>query len=392
MNATSTPLERTAFWLLVGSLSVAQLKLLPSETLFGLAALCWLVVVIRDGRRPAAPAFFVPLALYLAWTLASAFFSGQPKASLVDCKQLVLFLIVPMTLRLARGDRARMATNVIIALGAAGALVGVVEYTMLGQDDLAHRPMGLLSHYMTYSGVLMLVLTTAVARLLFYRGQWIWPAIAIPALAVALVVTLARNAWIGAGLAVSALLGLRQRRLLVLIPVLAVLALVLAPARVRDRAYSIIDLHDPSNRDRLAMLSMGATIVRDHPVFGVGPDQVKVVYPQYRPSWAVNPVNPHLHNVPVQIAAERGLPALALWLWFIVVALRDLLRLATRGPARSIAAAGLGAVIAMLGAGLFEYNFGDSEFLILFLGLITLPFAAVAGESDGDALPGAAAR
>jgi hypothetical protein len=30
----------------------------------------------------------------------------------------------------------------------------------------------------------------------------------------------------------------------------------------------------------------------------------------------------------------------------------------------------------MLTAGMFEYNFGDSEFLMLFLLLITLPYAA----------------
>jgi hypothetical protein len=40
------------------------------------------------------------------------------------------------------------------------------------------------------------------------------------------------------------------------------------------------------------------------------------------------------------------------------------------------AAAALAAMVAMLSAGLFEYNFGDSEFLMLFLVLITLPFAA----------------
>ena len=33
-------------------------------------------------------------------------------------------------------------------------------------------------------------------------------------------------------------------------------------------------------------------------------------------------------------------------------------------------------VASMLAAGLFEYNFGDSEFLMLLLVLITLPFAA----------------
>jgi len=39
-------------------------------------------------------------------------------------------------------------------------------------------------------------------------------------------------------------------------------------------------------------------------------------------------------------------------------------------------ATGLAAVVAMLAAGMFEYNFGDSEFLMLFLILVTLPFAA----------------
>jgi hypothetical protein len=41
---------------------------------------------------------------------------------------------------------------------------------------------------------------------------------------------------------------------------------------------------------------------------------------------------------------------------------------------------GIGTTVAMLTAGLFEYNFGDSEFLMLFLVLITLPFAA---DRDG---------
>jgi hypothetical protein len=38
--------------------------------------------------------------------------------------------------------------------------------------------------------------------------------------------------------------------------------------------------------------------------------------------------------------------------------------------------AALAAVAAMLAAGMFEYNFGDSEFLMLFLVIVTLPFVA----------------
>ena len=57
-------------------------------------------------------------------------------------------------------------------------------------------------------------------------------------------------------------------------------------------------------------------------------------------------------------------------------------RISSSRPATLAAGAGLGAIIAMLTAGLFEYNFGDSEFLMLFLGLITLPFASRSSDDE----------
>jgi O-antigen ligase len=146
--------------------------------------------------------------------------------------------------------------------------------------------------------------------------------------------------------------------------------------RVTDRVYSMFDLKDPSNRDRLAMMQAGTAMVKDHPLTGVGPDMVTVLYPQYRVASAVNEHAPHLHNVPMQIAAERGLPALGLWFWFIGVTAWDLVRRMRTSADPSIAAAGLAALVSMCAAGMFEYNFGDSEFLILLLVLVTLPFAA----------------
>jgi hypothetical protein len=44
------------------------------------------------------------------------------------------------------------------------------------------------------------------------------------------------------------------------------------------------------------------------------------------------------------------------------------------------AAAALALLVAVLGAGMFEYNFGDSEFLVLLLVLVTLPFATLGRE------------
>ena len=80
----------------------------------------------------------------------------------------------------------------------------------------------------------------------------------------------------------------------------------------------------------------------------------------------------------MQIAAERGLPALAAWIWMIVVLVIDMIRRLKLPESRFLAAAALGCIVAMLAAGMAEYNFGDSEFLMLFLVLMTLPYAAKA--------------
>jgi O-antigen ligase len=376
LTAPAPALDRTGFALAAATLGLTLFSIALSQIALGLTVIVWLAVVWRDRRIPALPAFMLPLVVYGAFTIVSSVFSPDPRASLFDSRQLLLWLVVPVVVSFARGPRAMTALDVVIALGAAGAVVGVVQYAMFGYDDLQQRPVGALSHYMTYSGVLMLVTCAAVARLLFERREWVWPAIAVPALLVALGATFARNAWIGAFVAVSLLLALRRPRLVLLAPVVALLMVAAAPESIQERFRSIADPENATNRDRVAMLRIGAAMVRDHPLFGVGPEMVEREYARYRPDDYVNPTNPHLHNVPVQIAAERGLPALAAWIWFVAVAIRDLVRRLRGGRAPALTAAALAGVVAMLTAGLFEYNFGDSEFLMLFLGLLTLPFAA----------------
>jgi len=381
-------IERIAFLALVGCLGLIQLTIAGAEILLDIAGILWLVVLVRDRRLPHVPPFFWPLVALAAWTLVSSAFSMDPLESFKRDRQLLLYLVVPGTVQLARRGRAMTTIDVIIALGAAGALVGIVQYAALGYDVLQQRPHGLLGHYMTYSGVLMLVLSAAVAQLLYRERGWIWPAVAVPALVVALITTQSRNAWIGALLAIIVMLGFRAWKLILIVPVLGVLFFLLAPAGIRHRAVSVFDPTDPTNRDRVAMLKSGKAMIEDHPLVGVGPNMVPRAYiEKYKTPDAVDPVDQpgstrsHLHNVPVQLAAERGLPALAAWLWFVIVALRDLVGALRRGPHRALAVGGIGAVVGMLVAGLFEHNFGDSEFLVLFLGLISLPFAAAEGRT-----------
>jgi putative inorganic carbon (HCO3(-)) transporter len=189
-----------------------------------------------------------------------------------------------------------------------------------------------------------------------------------------------RSAMVGAAAGVGVLFLLRDFRLVGLLPIVVATVIAVSPAQLTDRIYSAFDMSDPTSRDRVAMLEAGVAMVKDHPLTGVGPEMVGRVYPHYRVPTAVQEQNMHLHNVPMQIAAERGLPALGMWLWFVISAALSLRPLLDRSRNRVLAAVALGAIAAMLTAGLFEYNFGDSEFLMLFLILITLPFAA---DRDG---------
>ena len=395
-------LEQAALYALFAFAVSIQFSIAAASILLSLTGVLWLAVVLSGRERPEAPPMFWPLAVYAGLTLAASLFSIDPRASLVDSKQLVLLLIVPIVYRLARGERAATMVDVIITVGAINAAVGIFQFSLLGFDSLERRPQGNLM-YMTYSGLIMLVACTAVARLLFRTRDRAWTALVMPAIIVALVTTSSRNAWVGACAGIGLLLLIRDFRLLAVLPVVAALFIALAPAPLTERLYSMLPMTQTrsgtateiasgeSNRDRVAMIRSGLRMVKDHPITGLGPEMVSRVYPQYRDAEAVKQRAAHLHNVPIQIAAERGLPALGAWLWFVFMMLRDFIRKGRQSPLPSIAMTGLAAVVAMLAAGMFEYNFGDSEFLMLFLILVTLPYAAdrTAGVDPAAARPAA---
>ena len=248
------------------------LSIAVSQILLTALAAVWLAARAAGADRSPAPAFFTPLLAYAAWTLAvSVPFSLAPATSLIESREVLLFLVAPIVLFFARGERARTVVTVALAAGAVNAVAGIVQYGILQYDNLGQRPSGSMGHYMTYAGLLMLMLCAALSRLLFDARDRAGALVVLPALSVALVVTLTRSAWIGAAAAAGLLLVLRDRRLLALAPVAAVVFVAVAPAQVTDRLYSTFDLRNPTNRDRLAMLTAGAGMVGDHPLTGIGP-------------------------------------------------------------------------------------------------------------------------
>jgi O-antigen ligase len=372
-------LEQAGVVALFAMAGAVQFSIAAAQILLAISLLCWLGLLIVRRERFEAPGFFWPMMAYAAATLVSAALSPDPRASLIDCKQLVLFLLVPLVYRFMTGGRAHTMLTVVVTCAAVSAVLGIVQYGILHYDNLGQRPQGTLGHWMTFSGLLMIVIAVAIARVIFGRSDRTWAALVLPALGVAVALTFTRSAAVGACAAVALLFSLKDFRLFAILPILAAIFIAVAPGQVAKRYQSMFNMNDPTVRDRVTMMHIGQRMILAHPLAGVGPNMVQRLYVDFKGDDSVvvdgvTHINPHLHNDFLQIAAERGLPALALWLWFLVALIRDLWTRFRSGQ-RELAATALATIVALLTAGLFEYNFGDSEILMLFLTIVTLPAA-----------------
>jgi hypothetical protein len=164
-----TKLESVAFASMLAFAASTQFSIFAAQCLLALTGVLWLALVVRNRERVEVPRMVWPLVAYAAWTLVAAADSVDPSVSWWDTKQLLLFLIVPIAYRLFQGGRSLRVVDVVITVGALHAAYGVIQYGILNYDALDRRVQGLLGHYMTYSGVIMLVACTAVARIMFRK-------------------------------------------------------------------------------------------------------------------------------------------------------------------------------------------------------------------------------
>ena len=438
-------LERAQLALLAATAAAVTVSIFASGILLTLSLGVFVARLVRREVRLERNPVDTPLLAFAVWTLLSASFAADPARSHQDAKKLLLFSLFYLGVEtMARGEARERVLSAALLGGLALAALMLAQHLFLGFDRLERRPHGFLGHYMTASGVTMVVLLLCAARLAFdprprshardlwlpglvllgvavvaaldgtphaKHATWLFVAalvlgagrlalaggtaaraaeaalapVVAPLAAWALVASQTRGVWVGAlvGLAVVAML--RAPRLLALVAAGVVVALVVRPSALTDR----LTVSDASSLDRYYMWQAGIDMVLDKPVFGQGPGMILTTYPRYRWPEAPNPLAPHLHNNVLQIAAERGLPGLVFFLWWFGSAAREAWREArlarsTRGVASAAAVGVLSVLAAVFVAGFVEYNLGDSEVLMLVLLLTAVPFALARARAAGS--------
>jgi hypothetical protein len=149
----------------------------------------------------------------------------------------------------------------------------------------------------------------------------------------------------------------------------------------QHRAQKWMDLSDPGTQYRLLMWRDSVKFIRAHPIVGTGLDSIGGHWQRWDlEAYRRFPLKSHFHSTPIEFAVECGLPTLAVWMWLMGGYLVFLLRLSnsTRKAGwfpQGLASGILGGLLAVLLTSLVQYNFGDSEAMIVFWFLMGLAFA-----------------
>ena len=151
----------------------------------------------------------------------------------------------------------------------------------------------------------------------------------------------------------------------------------------QKRNVGFFDSKDDSIRWRQTVQREGFHLLISSPrhlLVGIGMDSIKArwrqwgLFDQGRRPWG------HMHSNYLQIALERGVPALLAWLTLIAIYARTLWRLRKRIPGQDWIEKGtvlgaLGGLIGFMISGVVHYNWGDSEVVMIFYAIMGLSLA-----------------
>lgn len=240
------------------------------------------------------------------------------------------------------------------------------------------RASGWTRHYETFSETLQILAQLALGLALANmrkqftrRRSALLLLLASVALALGIVLTAMRTVLVALaiGAFVIAWRAARKDLRLIIYAVIVLLLVVGSLAVWRTRTSGALSFHDDSTRLRLEVARVGFKRLMIHPFFGHGMDAVK----KHWTEWGLPGTNViHMHSTPLQLAFERGLPALFLWLWIMA----SFWLTASRAERRArddedtnrhgLLLGATGALAGFFASSLVNYNFGDGEVALVF--------------------------
>jgi len=285
---------------------------------------------------------FVPWLAYLAAGLVAALTGADAVRSLKalnsDLFTAMAFFSLCLFVRPKARDTALDVYVISVTIAATYGITQALHGLWQGTDIRAHAT----NHPVRFGEIMVIGLALILSRL--FSGEELVARtkrllhVSAALLISAIALSQTRGAYLGAALVFAVLFMIKpssRKAIIATAAAAALLGILLSAAnpRLRYKAASIFlgansaftrtAAPDQSIGTRLILWRTGAQIIRDHPLFGIGPGNVKKLFPQYcPPPYPEDKVWGSLHNLYIHQTAERGLFGLAALLTLFISMLR----------------------------------------------------------------------
>jgi hypothetical protein len=386
--------------------------LLPMYVVVAGAALALAWELYRgDGRRRELGPVAWPAALFVAWS-GVAFLWTRDVNGVQDVKQgaiYLLFFVLPFALLAVSLSRLRWsgawaATMYVELTGMAFAfaVIGIWQYSTrnifwnpkvivdnaYATSSWFYRVNSVFYDPSIYGRFLVVAILAGIVAVLFARGARAWAALAAVAVTwVGLVPSFSQSSFaaLGAGTVVALAALWRRRSVLpIALAVGALLAVSLGVPQARHRILGKAGLsHATGGRSKL--VTNGLKVALHHPVVGVGTGGFRGAYARLTHLHGKEPKAAASHDTPITVAAETGVPGLALLVWLLAAGFLVPFRgNPARGPTgRARLALGLALVAIVVHSLFYDALFEDP----LFWAALALAAAATRAEPGPEPEP-----
>jgi putative inorganic carbon (HCO3(-)) transporter len=387
----------------VGSTQANLLLPLYGVVAVAAVALAWELYGEEPRSRELGPLAW-PLASFVGWEGLTFLWTKDVRQGAIE----LLFFVLPfglLAVALARLEWSRswlFALYVQLALMAlVFAVIGIVQYESRNifwnpkvRVDNAYAPSGWLYRVNSvfydpsiYGRFLVVAIVVGLVAVLRRRGDPLWAVAAGLTIVITwagLLPSFSQSSFVAllAATTIAAVVVWR-RRSLVLIGVAAAALLLagFASPQIRHRVQGkTSSSFSHATGGRSTLVSKGLRLAVHHPLLGVGVGGFKRAYADLTGLHGKNPKAAASHTTPITVAAETGLPGLALLAWLVIVGLlTPFRRLGAGFDGSARLAFGLALIAILVHCVFYNALFEDPTFWAL------LALAVVGGRADGAA-------
>ncbi len=383
MGKTLIPSERIVHFALFSFVLFLPFSITGAEASLGLAAAVWAGQLILAKERPfARNSLTLPILLYLGANALGVIFSQDPVNSLNYSSSLWIILAYFIVFNYLKDMKTirRLLTLLLVVSSLMGGYGILQHYLGVDRESVWKlfgeypRATGLFGMPLTYGGQLLIIFPIAVS-LTLGENDWrkrVWYLLSSLLLFSGILWCWTRGVWLGA-IGALVILGVMKGRKY-LLPIILTLTVVVSSLLLSSPSFfkRVKSIGDKSKISMSRTIIWRSTVkmIRDYPITGVGPGCYSMVQEDYRLTEREKKASScHAHNNLLQEIASNGIIGILsyLLLWYVIfkVGITSLRTSEEQDYKNSLL---LGIIASLAGfhiAGMFEYNWGDSEVALL---------------------------